>query len=332
MKKSYCFHPLLKNISILDNDQVIVQKIYELTARFNIDNVSRTKAYENLFLLHPEMRWSYLASMVSRNAGWNMTDLQSPMFSTLLSEKTRFHMFYTYEKANWFIFSDAFPQLLIYSYSTYLQKNRFHLLSNFLISRFMQEEWRYYWENKNNERLLFSLIVNEQNLLEEPLLKHPLYKRKVFHSLSYLFQNFFHLSSVIFPTRRGELYGGSVTQFTKLNKRISFGKKLARLLFDPELFHEFLDFSFHQNHTGSRVDYEQYLAEEKLITTPWLRLSWPIVTHHIHEKRDWTTKRRPLPGWEQEITPFKEKNITSWFLQKRFEIQSCMKIMQSFKK
>lgn len=40
------------------------------------DNISRTVFYDQFYLKHKEIVWGYLASFVSRNAGWNMTDLE----------------------------------------------------------------------------------------------------------------------------------------------------------------------------------------------------------------------------------------------------------------
>ncbi|GAA3327359.1 hypothetical protein GCM10020331_066980 [Ectobacillus funiculus] len=46
----------------------------------NRDNISRTHAYKEYYLRNCEIRWSFLASMVSRNAGWNMTDLEGKYY------------------------------------------------------------------------------------------------------------------------------------------------------------------------------------------------------------------------------------------------------------
>ncbi|MEI5907232.1 DUF2515 family protein [Bacillus spongiae] len=320
--------PLLQNVPPKEEERVIIEKINDMTAHHNKDNISRTKAYEAFFYLHPEIRWSFLASMVSRNAGWNMTDLESPIFCKLLPKRKRIELFQTYEKANWTIFSDAFPQLLVYHYSTLCRQKKFHFLRNFFVSEFMISEWEVYWERKLNNRLLYSLIVNEQNIIEEPLIKHPAYKRNVFKTPVYRLQELLHLSSVIFPTRDGELFGGSVVNFTKLQERVQFGKKLALLLFEPVHFEKFLDFSLHQDHTGSRTDYEKYLSKKPLYTTPWLRLSYPIISHHVHEKEDWSQKRGPTPGWEKSVAPFKQPNLTEWFFYQRKKLEWFKRIWE----
>ncbi|UTW69707.1 DUF2515 family protein [Anaerobacillus sp. HL2] len=49
----------------------------------------------------------------------------------LLPKKYPEVLFLTYERANWLIFSDAYPQLLLYEKSKQLQKPCFHLLKFF---------------------------------------------------------------------------------------------------------------------------------------------------------------------------------------------------------
>jgi len=65
----------------------IIQAILKATRKGNMDNISRTAQYGKFYFLYPEIKWSFLAHFVSRNAGWNMTDLKSPLFATLLREE-----------------------------------------------------------------------------------------------------------------------------------------------------------------------------------------------------------------------------------------------------
>src|SRR5437763_11140503 len=110
-------------------DQKVISQIQIETNRNNIDNISRTAAYFTYFKQHPDIIWSFLASMVSRNGGWNMCDLEGDIFPEMLEPKMRKQLFLTYERANWLIFHDVFPQLLLYQYSTKVNQPMFHLLS-----------------------------------------------------------------------------------------------------------------------------------------------------------------------------------------------------------
>ncbi len=60
----------------------LLSRIERQTKAKNADNISRTNAYKSFYDRHPEIKWSLLASFVSRNAGWSMTDLKAVCFSS----------------------------------------------------------------------------------------------------------------------------------------------------------------------------------------------------------------------------------------------------------
>ena len=221
----------------------IINAIKKRLCKGNVDNISRTEFYYHFYKQHPEIRWALLASAVSRNAGWNMTDLESNWFKRMVSKDYRNIVFMTYERANWLIFEDAYPQLLIYEASKRLGVPLFHLLTNFHVSNFMVEEWSRFWEVPEIERLCIALIINEQHVIQKPVIDHPFYKQKVFHSFPFFLEDFFHYSAVIFPTMKGKLYGCTVSKFTDVSERIELGKRLMWLLFsfsEKEEMHQFL--------------------------------------------------------------------------------------------
>lgn len=65
------------------------------TSVHNRDNITRTNAYFTFYRKFPEIKWAFLASMVSRNAGWNMTDLCMTPFRYLLGKRERERLFMT---------------------------------------------------------------------------------------------------------------------------------------------------------------------------------------------------------------------------------------------
>jgi hypothetical protein len=303
----------------------IVQQISALTNKRNKDNISRTDAYFAYFKSHPEIKWSFLASMVSRNGGYNMCDLQGEYFSQLLEASFRKRLFLTYERANWLIFQDVYPQLLIYEYSTKINRPLFHLLKKFQVSNFIQKEWMLFWELRNENRLTTALIINEQNVIQKPIIEHHLYKKEVFQSILFKFEDWLHFSCVLFPTCRGEVYGASVNGFRKLNKRIDLGKRLADILFQPKLFPAFYEFAEKQTHTGSRYDYEQYFTIDRVRRTPFLRATFPIVQHHIHEKLDWSKSRRvPLKWLHGRVHHRHTIYLSDWYEKKQNEIKAMV--------
>ena len=147
-------HTFFNVESNIPHPQALVAMINDCTAFYNKDNISRTQAYFSFYQKYPEIKWSFLASMVSRNAGWNMCDLEGSILSKSLSPEYRKRLFLTYETANAIIFRDVFPQLLLYHYSTELQTFLFHLLPEFFTSKFMQQEWTEFWYRRDEERLM----------------------------------------------------------------------------------------------------------------------------------------------------------------------------------
>ncbi|MGD6815801.1 DUF2515 family protein [Metabacillus sp. 84] len=299
----------------------VIAQVSRKTAYWNLDNISRTDAYFRFYKRHPEIKWPFLASMVSRNAGYNMTDLHSSCFAAALGSHLREELFLTYEAANWLIFSDAYPQLLIYEYSKYLGLPLFPLLEAFDISPFMVREWEKFWATRDQNRLMVSLIINEQHLIDVPVIGHPVFKTRVFTSFAYRFQDLFHFSTVLFPTRKGELYGFSVYRFKNIGSRINLGKKLARLLFDSRWNQAFYRFACSVPHTGSRYDYEQFFHEKRKRQTPMLRMVCPAVPHHIDEaKRKWFHGQN-LSAYYKEPAMDHRAELTDWFRKKRNELQ-----------
>lgn len=300
----------------------LITTIKESLQKNNIDNISRTVAYEKYYKKNNEIIWAFLASVVSRNAGWNMTDLKGEVFVKIIPEKLRNALFYTYETANWLIFSDAYPQLLLYEYSKETNKPYFHLLSTFHVSKFMEKEWNFFWEKGDINRLCVSLIINEQNIIQKPVIEAPLFKKKVFGSIPFAVEDRLHFSTVIFPTITGKLYGFSVHGFKKTRNRIELGKRLAWLLFqspEKELFH---DFFYKVPHTGSRYDYEQFVRRVGRKRTPTLRSAFPIVSHITTINEDWyqlANKKKIDQLYSPAKLP-KQKEFTDWYYRKQRQL------------
>ena len=269
-----------------NKQQALLHYITNLTTSHNLDNISRTVAYQKFYLQYPEIKWALLASVVSRNAGWNMTDLYLPTFQGLLSGKKLRRLFMTYERANWLIFSDAFPQLLIYRFSKEINQPLFHLLSKYNVSTYMIDEWNYFWKWKDKNRLQNALIINEQNLIQSPVIDQAFFKSQVFRSIPYRMQNFLLMNAVLLPNCKGNLYGVFVHGFTDIDNRIEVGKKLAALIEMPAIYNELLDFLASIEPTGSRQEYEQFL-NLNIISSKMLRILYPVITHQDIIRNDW---------------------------------------------
>ncbi|WP_284035976.1 DUF2515 domain-containing protein [Neobacillus sp. 114] len=312
------------------HEQNIIRQIETETSKKNIDNISRTNAYFSYFKENPDIQWSFLASMVSRNGGWNMCDLEGSMFRQLLAPQVRKQLFFTYERANWLIFHDVFPQLLVYQYSTKLGRPLFHLLPYFHVSSFIQNEWHRFWRDEDSKRLMTALIINEQNVIQNPVIEHPVYKKKVFQSLIFNFQDWLHFSCVLFPTCGGEVYGASVNGFRSLSKRINLGKRLASILFQPRLFPHFFEFAEKTTHTGSRNDYEQFFKIKTEGTTPILRMTYPVIKHHQQDYQDWSKVRKVSSAWLHFPVHHRHPiHLTDWYVAKSHQLQLLVSLKKA---
>ncbi|MFC4557351.1 DUF2515 family protein [Virgibacillus kekensis] len=266
-----------------------IKYISRQVSSHNLDNISRTRAYQNFFLEFPEIKWAFVASMVSRNAGWNMTDLFLSPFRKLLSHKERKQLFMTYERANWLIFSDAYPQLLIYKLSKELNKPMFHLLPAFHVSRFMVKEWFIFWEDQDEHRLMTALIINEQNVIHQPVIKQSYFKYQIFLRFPYLLQDRLFMNAVLIPAFQDKLYGIYIHGFTNLTRRITVGKQIASVLFNPLVYEGVKQFAVETEHTGSRRDYERLLYRH-FEKGPLLRTVYPVINHQDNIRKDWCRK------------------------------------------
>ncbi|MDP5272562.1 DUF2515 family protein [Chengkuizengella axinellae] len=255
-------HPIYTKPNYNKLEQKIINKIQQTTKANNLNNVTRTQAYLEIYKRNPSLHWALLAHMVSRNGGWNMTDLKGEFLPHLLSYEKRLATFLMLERANALIFQDAYPQLLLFEESQHLKKNLFHLLDAFHVSKFMRPFWELYWNEGQSTLLTVALIINEQNYIENRVISNPQFKEKVIDKFYFKAQSLLQLNQVIFPMisskhkKKVELVGLTVQDFANLHERIEVGKKLYVILFCYQKQHQaIVRFSLQVPHTGSRMDY-----------------------------------------------------------------------------
>jgi hypothetical protein len=276
--------------------------------------VTRTKAYLDFYRIHPEIQWAFLGHMVSRNGGWNMTDLKGEFLARMLTEKERNSYFSFLERGNWLIFQDAYPQFLLYEESLKSGKNLFHLLPHFHVSTFMETIWNAFWQGQNLYMLTMALIINEQSYLEKRVIQSPIYKKEVFSTLEFKLQDFLSLSHILFPyenNKKLKLSGQTLHHFGSLHERILLGKRLYSILFnDQARLRMAVTWAYANPHTGSRSDYWPHVFSSanggtpgieylprlhscKLrpgalrIYSPQLEFAWKNKAHHHAESGDW---------------------------------------------
>ena len=94
--KNYERPSILEERQLSGEDQQLLQRIRLKTEQLNVNNVTRTKAYLDFYIAHPEIHWAFLGHMVSRNGGWNMTDLKGEFLTRAYGGtiQTRFLFFF----------------------------------------------------------------------------------------------------------------------------------------------------------------------------------------------------------------------------------------------
>lgn len=284
--------------------------IRERTERANQNNLTRTKAYLDFYLKHPEIHWALLAHLVSRNAGWTMTDLKGEYLPRFLSQEDQQSFFSFLERGNWLIFQDAFPQLLIYEESLKVKKPLFHLLSFFHVSSFMKVVWRRFWFDNDSDTLSVALIMNEQHYIDSRVINKEHFKKSVFATLPFQLQEVLNMNVLLFPMVRNnsiQLIGEPAHHFLYVKERIELGKRLYQLVFSKKsVLDGILQWAKSSPHTGSRKDFwpelfhsvkEGSLDEKRLleqcklekgprIYSPFLSV-WKNVQHESPDRSDW---------------------------------------------
>ncbi|MGB8954750.1 MAG: DUF2515 family protein [Tumebacillaceae bacterium] len=256
--------PALDESQLSAEDRALCQLIRQRTEEANRNNVTRTAAYLDIYKRCPELHWALLAHMVSRNGGWNMTDLCGDLIGRTMETGEREGFFHFLERANYLIFGDAYPQLLLYEASRDAGRPLFHLLPCFGVTRFMDLIWARFWKTHDSELLTLALVVNEQNFIEDRVVRHRDYS-SVVESFEFTAQTLLNLTQVVFPfyqegKQKVQLAGTTVKTFRSLAERIDTGRRLYAILFGREdVYQGALRWAEETPHTASRGDYWPHL-------------------------------------------------------------------------
>ncbi|EKN65765.1 hypothetical protein BABA_18422 [Neobacillus bataviensis LMG 21833] len=315
-----------------ENDKQCIHHIREQTRQLNQNNIARTQAYFQFYLKHPEIHWALLGHMVSRNVGWNMTDLKGELLTKLLPERDQIAFFSFLERGSWLIFQDVYPQFLVYDLSVRCSQEMFHLLPHLSTSTFMETLWRYFWHSGDSYTLAIATVINEQSYLEKRLIQNNHFKNTVTGTVSLKMYDFLRLNNILFPyceeekREKTSLVGATSRHFTSLHERILFGKKLYSLLFQREkILAGVMKWAHERPHTGSRKDYWPDLfndvnesfprslykrrvkncvlrkGAERLYSPP-LKYAWPNTPHEDAESGDWFEDWHVLDYIHKEVS------------------------------
>ncbi len=305
-----------KLADLSENERRMVADIRMATSQANLNNVTRTQAYFAFFKKNPEIHWALLAHLVSRNAGWNMTDLKGEYLPKLLTSKEQTDFFIFLERGNWLIFQDAYPQLLLYEKSRQCGRPLFQLLDALNISKFMRPFWERFWVNGESEELTEALIINEQHYIERRVVHNHQYMETVMDKILFKFQDSLNFNHILFPyntsaQQKTKIIGGTVHHFSAVDERVFLGRSLYELLFSVNSrLEEIIQWASEHPHSGSRKDFWPQLFNDidetapgrvhemaespckrqhkgPKVYSPPLTLAWEDWSHKEAEPGDW---------------------------------------------
>jgi len=249
-------------------DRAIVERIKWETRVACTSNVTRAEAYRTLYFRRPELHWALLAHMVTRNIGYNMTDLQGELLPRLFDLETRSRLFHELEQQESRLFHDAYPQLLLYEAGRREGRELTYLLPAFGVSFFMKSVWHHFWQRLDAAVLTTAMIVNMQ---------HRVQQYSVFNkAIETKWAGYRVGEQMIFPFRApldGEMKLAGFVFERKPDEdgraRIELYKRLYMLLFGQHEVKEGVHaFVRGVPHTGSRADYAPHLFTSRKLEEP----------------------------------------------------------------
>lgn len=169
--------------------------------------------------------------------------------------------------------------------------------------------------------MLHALIINEQHLIQQPVIEALFFKKKIFQTIDYILQERLHFSVVLFPTLNGEIYGRTIKDFSKVEKRIELGIHLSWILLHSSVSNSILDFFYKSCFTGSRIDYQQYQSGLFYRTPPLLEV-YPFIYHRDEKRNDWSKEIQFSPSnlLQKCWKPPQNFILTQWYKKKQKQV------------
>ncbi|NVB40786.1 DUF2515 family protein [Pseudenhygromyxa sp. WMMC2535] len=249
----------------------------ELDAR-NVDNVARTQSYLELYTYTrerergPDLPWLLMAHMVSRNAGYMMTDLaraledsrtprEGPMREALLN------LVALLERANYLIFHDAWFHVLHHLLG------RTAALPEGRTPAFIRAAWTRYTArlacegpSPGLERdLVLDLVRNEQRYIEDRVVNNPRFLRGL--QTIAMIEAAEREKPLVLPVGDAQIRVG---KFSDIDRRVATGERIYdEVLADLERREATWAWAEAHPHTGARAVYGGRGELE-------LRACWPV--------------------------------------------------------
>jgi hypothetical protein len=232
----------------------------------NRDNVARTASYLELYAWTREhgceLPWVLMAHLVSRNAGYQMSDLARHLARDAepYQRDAMRWLFVLLERGNYLIFWDAWHHVL------HALAGRAAALESPRTPRFMIDAWARHAAAPDERTLVLDLVHNEQNLIERRAVHHAelAQGRRAIE----LIEQSGRERPLLFPAADApEIKVGG---FSRLERRIAAGTRIFdEVIADRARRDAMFAWAMANPHTGSR-------AVHGGRASPEIRDAWPV--------------------------------------------------------
>lgn len=236
--------------------------LYQERDTRNRDNLTRTASYLELYrhtVAHPpELPWLLMAHLVSRNAGYMMSDLARTRLAPPAGVPPEVfdELFLFLERANYLIFYDAWAHCLAHLRG---------LPSPIATPRFMHAAWARYAQQPDERQLVLDLVHNEQHYIEQRVVQNPRFARPL-QMITFL-EAAGRDKPIALPLSAAEIRVGG---FARIEQRIATGRRIFdEVLADTAHRRAILEWALANPHTGDRA-----VAGGR--PTPHLHVAWPL--------------------------------------------------------
>ncbi len=250
----------------------------------NVDNVARTQSYLELYAWTREhgveLPWLFMAHLVSRNAGYLMTDLARRIAAMRGAEGhdndptmtgAMENLFVLLERANFLIFWDAWHHVGA------VLAGELDTLASPRTPRFMIDAWQRHHTAPDERTLVLDLVHNEQHLIEHRAVHHPELGAGL--RLMFLIEASGKDRPLVFPA--ADAPDIRARRFAEVDQRIAVGRRIFdEVLADRARRDAMFAWAMAHPHTGSRGIYGGPDG-------PGVRDVWPVervraMWHDIH--------------------------------------------------
>jgi len=261
-------HGTVSSVASLAPETARLLRMLDEKETRNQDNVSRTESYLELYALcrayGVELPWVLMAHLVSRNAGYLMTDLALDRAASFFTREALDELFLFLERANFLIFDDAWSHVVHHALGRAPAPGD-------RTPRFIREAWCRYETASSlgitpslERALVVDLVTNEQNLIESRVVHNPRFARA--RAMIAFFEQVDAGGSVVLPLTRARI---RVSAFAELDQRIEAGRRIFdEVLAEKAAREAIFAWAVAHPHTGSRAAYRRG-ADPKTLREVW---------------------------------------------------------------